>query len=66
MRVGVDRLAGDVCAVLCVSSNYASLLLTHRDWYDLSFIHSFIHLLLHHKGSTRYVYVNTQKYTAKK
>jgi len=25
-------------------------------------IHSFIHLLLHHKGSTRYMYVQTQKY----
>jgi len=28
--------------------------------------YSFIHLLLHHKGSTRYMYVHTQKYTVKK
>jgi len=28
--------------------------------------YSFIHLLIHHKGSTRYMYVHTQKYTVQK
>jgi len=28
--------------------------------------HHHHHLLLHHQGSTRYMYVHTQKYTAKK